>query len=134
MNFRCAEGYVGPRCEYKDLDGSYLRTYFVIFNILMQNRNLSCLILFSTATRPRVMIETASIASGATLAFILMIILGIVMYVRWHQQQKKDRLEQDISNGVDTVDGLRTIRTEPERRPFGPHHYHTIAMSESFKK
>lgn len=80
------------------------------------------------------MIETASIASGATLAFILMIILGIVMYVRWHQQQKKERLEQDISNGVDTVDGLRTIRTEPERRPFGPHHYHTIAMSESFKK
>lgn len=23
--YRCAEGYMGPRCEYKDLDGSYLR-------------------------------------------------------------------------------------------------------------
>lgn len=28
--FRCAEGYVGERCEYKDLDGSYLRKYLKI--------------------------------------------------------------------------------------------------------
>lgn len=24
---RCADGYMGPRCEYKDLDGSYIRKY-----------------------------------------------------------------------------------------------------------
>jgi hypothetical protein len=22
--FRCPDGYIGPRCDYKDLDGSYL--------------------------------------------------------------------------------------------------------------
>lgn len=22
--FRCRDGYIGPRCDYKDLDGSYL--------------------------------------------------------------------------------------------------------------
>jgi len=25
---RCADGYMGQRCEFKDLDGSYLRKYF----------------------------------------------------------------------------------------------------------
>lgn len=31
---RCAEGYMGPRCEYKDLDGSYLRKlHFIIIEV-----------------------------------------------------------------------------------------------------
>lgn len=25
LPFRCADGYMGPRCEYKNLDGTYLR-------------------------------------------------------------------------------------------------------------
>lgn len=25
--YRCADGYMGQRCEFKDLDGSYLREY-----------------------------------------------------------------------------------------------------------
>ena len=29
--FRCANGYMGPRCEYKDLDGSYLREFPLLF-------------------------------------------------------------------------------------------------------
>lgn len=24
---RCPDGFVGPRCEFKDLDGTYLRKY-----------------------------------------------------------------------------------------------------------
>lgn len=27
LRFRCADGYMGQRCEFKDLDGSYLRKY-----------------------------------------------------------------------------------------------------------
>ncbi|KAG4072037.1 hypothetical protein HA402_015536 [Bradysia odoriphaga] len=85
-NCECADGYMGPRCEYKDLDGSYL------------------------PTRPRVMLETASIASGATLALFLVLILCLVFYVRWHQAHKKDRLaREENGNGVDTVDGLHTL-------------------------
>lgn len=29
---RCTDGYMGSRCEYKDLDGSYLRKYFFCFH------------------------------------------------------------------------------------------------------
>ena len=25
LSYRCTEGFMGQRCEYKDLDGSYLR-------------------------------------------------------------------------------------------------------------
>lgn len=32
-NCECADGYMGPRCEYKDLDGSYIRKYFFFFFI-----------------------------------------------------------------------------------------------------
>ncbi|KAJ8910408.1 hypothetical protein NQ315_008885 [Exocentrus adspersus] len=47
----CAEGYMGPRCEYKDLDGSYL------------------------PSQRRFMLETASIAGGATVAVFSVVIL-----------------------------------------------------------
>ncbi|KAA0188829.1 hypothetical protein HAZT_HAZT009359 [Hyalella azteca] len=43
----CADGYMGQRCEYKDLDGSYL------------------------PTGDKVLLETASIAGGAALVIIL---------------------------------------------------------------
>lgn len=91
---------------------------------------------FILATRPRVMLETASIASGATLALFLVLILCLVLYVRWHQQQKKIRLSiEENGNGVDTVDGLHTVRSAyPELRPFGPHHQKTIPMAEALKR
>ncbi|XP_037036392.1 protein spitz-like [Bradysia coprophila] len=110
-NCECADGYMGPRCEYKDLDGSYL------------------------PTRPRVMLETASIASGATLALFLVLILCLVFYVRWHQAHKKDRLaREENGNGVDTVDGLHTVRSDQPLRPFGPHHQKIIPMAEALKR
>lgn len=109
-NCECADGYMGPRCEYKDLDGSYL------------------------PSRPRVMLETASIASGATLALVLVLILCIVFYVRWHQQQKKDRLARE-EKGVDTVDGMHRMRcSHQEMRPFGPHHEKVIPMADALMK
>lgn len=30
LSNRCAEGYMGQRCEFKDLDGSYLRKLKII--------------------------------------------------------------------------------------------------------
>lgn len=85
------------------------------------------------------MLEKASIASGATLALFLVLILCLVFYVRWHQQQKKDRLNlEENGNGVDTVDGLHTVRScnggRSELRPFGPHHQKFIPMAEAFKR
>lgn len=83
--------------------------------------------------------EKASIASGATLALFMVLIFCLVFYVRWHQQQKKDRLaahEAETNGfGVDAVDGLHTVRSGlPELRPFGPHHQKIIPMAEAFKR
>lgn len=105
-NCECADGYMGPRCEYKDLDGSYL------------------------PTRPRVMLETASIASGATLALVMVLILCLVIYVKCHQRRKLERLAEDVELDVDTVDGPVHVAL----RPFGPHHTHTIPISAIVKR
>lgn len=117
---RCADGYMGPRCEYKNLDGSYLRKCPLIL-IILTNRCLICAFslspLFQTATRPRVMLETASIASGAVVALLLGIIFLIVCCLR--RQRKLKELEQNgdgmcdvnggsTATGIDTVDGFRT--------------------------
>lgn len=32
--YRCADGYMGQRCEFKDLDGSYLREYIFYYYLL----------------------------------------------------------------------------------------------------
>ncbi|XP_023217084.1 protein spitz-like [Centruroides vittatus] len=61
-NCECADGYMGQRCEFKDLDGSYL------------------------PARERVMIEKASIASGAAIAILLVFVISIAFYIyvrRW---------------------------------------------------
>lgn len=36
---RCADGYMGQRCEFKDLDGSYLRKLFldIIYDFINEN-------------------------------------------------------------------------------------------------
>lgn len=86
-NCLCANGYIGQRCEFKDLDGSYL------------------------PSRQRVMLETASIAGGATIAVFLVVIICIAAYIHCKRKQKELR----SSNCVDTVDGPGR---DPEMRPF----------------
>ncbi|KOX78576.1 Protein spitz [Melipona quadrifasciata] len=87
ISCRCANGYIGQRCEFKDLDGSYL------------------------PSRQRVMLETASIAGGATIAIFLVFIICIAAYIHCRRKQKELR----SSNCVDTVDGPGR---DPELRPF----------------
>lgn len=150
---------MGSRCEYKDLDGSYLRKcwfcFVVCFHFSPSQKlffffvfifNFNILIFpflldfFSSqykkkiATRRLAMLQTASIASGAFLALFLVLVLCLVFYVRWHQQQKRDRCNGvHEENGFDAVDGLHTVRTAvPELRPFGPHHQRFIPMSHAY--
>lgn len=80
------------------------------------------------------MLQTASIASGAFLALFLVLVLCLVFYMRWNQQQKRDRCNGvHEENGFDSVDGLHTVRTAlPELRPFGPHHQRSIPMSQAY--
>ncbi|KAL6439961.1 hypothetical protein ACFW04_002963 [Cataglyphis niger] len=86
-NCLCANGYIGQRCEFKDLDGSYL------------------------PSRQRVMLETASIAGGATIAVFLVVIICIAAYIHCKRKQKELR----SSSNVDTVDGPGR---DLELRPF----------------
>ncbi|XP_045452373.1 pro-epidermal growth factor-like [Melitaea cinxia] len=63
-NCECRSGFVGPRCEFKDLDDSYMLT----------SRQL--------------MMETASIAGGATVAVFLAILVCFGAWVRLHRRAK----------------------------------------------
>ena len=110
-NCECAIGFMGPRCEYKEIDGSYL------------------------PTRQRAMLETASIASGATLALLAMLMLCLTLYVR-HEKKLKLKLSESATQahtneGMDEVDGFTKV---PEMRPFGPHHYHILPLSSAFRR
>jgi len=67
-NCECTEGYMGQRCEYKDLEGSYL------------------------PLREKILLERASIAGGATVAVILVVILSIIFYSYVRQRRKEHRL------------------------------------------
>ncbi|XP_043477948.1 uncharacterized protein LOC122508582 isoform X2 [Leptopilina heterotoma] len=91
-NCLCANGFIGQRCEFKDLDGSYL------------------------PSRQRVMLETASIAGGATIAVFLVVIICIAAYIHCKRKQKELR-----SSSVDTVDGPSRVR------PFS-HHSHSLMI------
>ncbi|XP_017842877.1 protein spitz [Drosophila busckii] len=113
-NCECALGFMGPRCEYKEIDGSYL------------------------PTRNRVMLEKASIVSGATLAVIIMAMCLVMLYMR-HEKLNKEKLHaanNDVADlgcenaGVDEVDGLKSQRMV--RRPFGPHHNRILTLEEAF--
>ncbi|KAH8380427.1 hypothetical protein KR009_010670 [Drosophila setifemur] len=105
-NCECPLGFTGQRCEYKEIDGSYL------------------------PTRNRVMLEKASIVSGATLALLFMAACCVVLYLR-HEKLQKQKLHDSNTTtttttvdggcqneGMDEVDGLKPLR--PVRRPFGP--------------
>ncbi|XP_058794540.1 uncharacterized protein LOC131666147 [Phymastichus coffea] len=89
-NCLCANGYIGQRCEFKDLDGSYL------------------------PSRQRIMLETASIAGAVTIAVVLAVITFISVYIHCKRKQKELRMKSN-GNGVDAVDGLPR---DPELRPF----------------
>ncbi|KAF7990654.1 hypothetical protein HCN44_000459 [Aphidius gifuensis] len=86
-NCLCASGFVGQRCEFKDLDGSYM------------------------TSKRHVMLETASIAGGATIAVFLVVIICVSAYIHCKRKQK----ELQMSSDVDTVDGPGR---DPELRPF----------------
>ncbi|XP_067646496.1 protein spitz [Eurosta solidaginis] len=104
-NCECTTGFMGPRCEYKEIDGSYL------------------------PTRQRAMLETASIASGATLALLVVVMLCLMWYIRYDKKRQKTTEAHD-NEGLDEVDGITRL---PERRPFGEHHYRTLPLAAAFK-
>ncbi|EDV40505.1 uncharacterized protein Dana_GF23898, isoform B [Drosophila ananassae] len=104
-NCECPLGFTGQRCEYKEIDGSYL------------------------PTRNRVMLEKASIVSGATLALLFMAMCCVILYLRHEKMQKKKVQDSNTTttttvdggfqnDGMDEVDGLKPLRSV--RRPFGP--------------
>ena len=82
---------MGQRCEYKDLDGSYLRKLqIIIFCTFVYFLNIwNC---FSLALREKIMLERASIAGGATVAVVLVVIISIIFYTYVRQQRKEQRL------------------------------------------
>ncbi|XP_026333076.1 pro-epidermal growth factor-like [Hyposmocoma kahamanoa] len=69
-NCECRSGFVGQRCEFKDLDNSYVLT----------SRQL--------------MMETASIAGGATVAVFLAILVCFGAWVRLHRRGKAPPQEE----------------------------------------
>lgn len=170
---RCAEGFMGQRCEFKDLDGSYLRKcvcYLPTFtgSRLIENRFVSAAekkarrslserkfkkkrkrisgpvasvvnvhgsqswselaktsfglsemarcdwrLTFPftvTASRQRVLLETASIAGGATIAVFLVVIVCITLYLHYQRKTKERKLAD-----IDRTDGPGR---DLERRPF----------------
>ncbi|XP_046457077.1 uncharacterized protein LOC124204109 [Daphnia pulex] len=78
-NCECTEGFMGQRCEYKDLDGSYL------------------------PLREKIMLERASIAGGATVAVVLVVIISIIFYTYVRQQRKEQRLASFEQVTVDRI-------------------------------
>uniref|UniRef100_A0A8D8YU10 Protein spitz n=1 Tax=Cacopsylla melanoneura TaxID=428564 RepID=A0A8D8YU10_9HEMI len=93
-NCECADGYMGQRCEFKDLDGSYL------------------------PSRKQVMLETASIASGASIAVFLVVIVCFSLYV--HCQRKKklaSALAAECCTDGPGGSGLERRRMPFDRRP-----------------
>ncbi|KAG1663299.1 Protein spitz [Nymphon striatum] len=75
-NCECADGYIGQRCEYKDLDQSYL------------------------PSRDQVIVETASIAGGITVAVLLIVIISISIAVYYRRRSKmKPAMMVEIREG-----------------------------------
>ncbi|KAI5631468.1 hypothetical protein NE865_15817 [Phthorimaea operculella] len=70
-NCECRSGFVGQRCEFKDLDDSYVLT----------SRHL--------------MMETASIAGGATVAVFLAILVCFGAWVRLHRRGKQPPYQEE---------------------------------------
>ncbi|VVC97931.1 unnamed protein product [Leptidea sinapis] len=90
-NCECRSGFVGPRCEFKDLDDSYVLT----------SRQL--------------MMETASIAGGATVAVFLAILVCFGAWVRLHRRGKAPPAPPELRGRVHLV---------AVAAPHGPGHVH----------
>ncbi|KAF4532817.1 hypothetical protein B566_EDAN002667, partial [Ephemera danica] len=69
-NCECADGYVGQRCEFKDLHGSYL------------------------SSRQKVMLEKASTAGGASIATVLVVVVFMALFI--HRQRRRKELRTSV--------------------------------------
>nr|XP_022909072.1 pro-epidermal growth factor-like isoform X2 [Onthophagus taurus] len=94
-NCECANGYMGPRCEFKDLDKSYL------------------------PTQQKVMLETASIAGGATIAILLVFFVCFFVYVHYKRKTKQARASTDCVDSPSITQNGRPIFGTRWRNP--PH-------------
>lgn len=107
-NCECAMGFMGPRCEYKELDGSY------------QPR------------RPKPILEKASVANGATCFLLFFLFLCLLLYVRCdpgraiyllsprpHQQLKQQQILGLGNYGISDIrwDGVEDIINRMGKRP-----------------
>ncbi|XP_036321636.1 protein spitz [Rhagoletis pomonella] len=90
-NCECANGFMGPRCEYKEYDGSFL------------------------PKRPRPMLEEASIASGAICALLFVLFICLTLYLRYEQRAKVAALGGD---GYEIADGVEDDDEEGENTYF----------------
>lgn len=88
-NCECADGFTGSRCEFKDLDGSYL------------------------PSREKVNIETASIAGGVTLAVVLAVIIIIACYAR---RRKKNKKHEEVYRPFGAPKPAYTLQNLPSTR------------------
>ncbi|KAH7979708.1 hypothetical protein HPB49_010677 [Dermacentor silvarum] len=88
-NCECADGYMGQRCEFKDLDGTYL------------------------PTRQRVLIETASIAGGVTVAVILVFIVCVTVYLYYRRRKTRHTLTFQMSRSSSSATG-KTTAPQPQ--------------------
>ncbi|KAG8190860.1 hypothetical protein JTE90_010285 [Oedothorax gibbosus] len=92
-NCECADGFVGQRCEFKDLEGSYL------------------------ASRQQVMIETASIAGGVTLLIIILVIVSVAVYVHYKKRRKEQKHSvTTVSRTYEPFSAFRQSQTYVEDR------------------
>ncbi|XP_035712816.1 uncharacterized protein LOC110856165 isoform X2 [Folsomia candida] len=78
-NCECAEGYMGQRCEFKDLDGSYL------------------------PSKQRAMLEQAGVSGAVAIVIILVVIVLGYTYVR---QSRRKSLARHTREAGDQVDGF----------------------------
>lgn len=87
----CAIGFMGQRCEYKEIDGSYL------------------------PKRPRPMLEKASIASGAMCALVLMLFVCLAFYLHFEQRAAKKAYELEREFHDDDDNGGEYAEEEDEQ-------------------
>ncbi|XP_054715939.1 protein spitz-like isoform X3 [Uloborus diversus] len=108
-NCECADGYMGQRCEFKDLDGSYL------------------------PSRERVMIERASIAGGVTIAVLLVVLISLISYIhmrrRWRRKYIAYYQEEEEEEGTEKSPHPHLVQQQyhltfpiPEARTKRNHH------------
>ncbi|XP_065338805.1 pro-neuregulin-1, membrane-bound isoform-like [Cloeon dipterum] len=102
-NCECADGYMGQRCEFKDLDGSYL------------------------PSRQKVMLEKASIAGGALVAILLVVVVIFSLFVHRASRRKALRAARYATNASNDVVDSRAV--DVERRPFSHHRFPILDMS-----